>query len=129
MILAGWQIKWGFGRHMYYLLQTQQSREQLIQSNKISTILQFLTVFDLLFIKCSIGFFMLRAFGSKRSCRWTVWSIMSFVFLATMINAITLLAQCRPLHKVWNSAAPGKCWSPDVVIRVGYYNGGMFVDG
>ena len=128
MILAGWQIKWGFGRHMYYLLQTQQSREELMQSSKVSTILQLITVFDLLFVKFSIGFFLLRIFGSKNACRRAIWSILSFVFLATTINAITLVAQYRPLNKLWDLVTSGRCWNPEVVVRVGYYNGGRFLN-
>ncbi len=128
MILAGWQIQGGFGRHMYYLLLSSQSREALIQSSKISSILQLLTIFDLFFIKWSIGFFLLRVFGTRKSCRWSVWLTMAFVLVATTINAITLIAQCRPLNKLWDHAAPGKCWSAEVVMRVGYYNGGMFFD-
>ena len=128
MILAGWQIRWGFRRHMYYLLQTPGSCEQLIQSSKISNILELITVFDLFFVKFSIGFFLQRIFGSKKSCRWAVWCTMSFVILATVINAVTLVAQCRPLDKLWNHDAPGICWRPEVVMRVGYYNGGELME-
>ena len=113
MILAGWQIRWGFGRHEYYLMQTPGSREQLVQSNKISSMLELITVFDLFFIKFSIGFFLLRVFGTKKICRWAVWSTMGFVLLATVINAVTLVAQCRPLDKLLESGCTGEVLEPE----------------
>ncbi|KAK3168975.1 hypothetical protein OEA41_005423 [Lepraria neglecta] len=88
---------------------------------------QINTILGLLFIKFSIGLLLLRIFGTKRTWRWIIRSIMAFVFVTTVISVAMVLAQCRPLDKLWNPTASGTCWSPEVVIHIGYYNGAVAV--
>ncbi len=126
LVLDVYQVRWGWGRHTYYLLQTLKSRERLIEASKLSTMNQINTILGLLFIKISIGLLLLRIFGSKKSWRWIIRSIMIFVFVTTVISVSMVLAQCRPLDKLWNTTHAGTCWSPEVVINIGYYNGGEF---
>ena len=125
LILDVYQVRWGWGRHTYYLLQTEKSRERLVQASKLSYMNQVNTILGLLFIKFSISILLLRIFGTKKSWRWALYSIMAFVFITTVVSFSMVLAQCRPLDKLWDPTAPGHCWSPDVVINIGYYNGGQ----
>lgn len=124
LILDVFQVRWGWGRHTYYLLQTPQSRARLVEASKLSSMNQINTILGLLFIKFSIGILLLRIFGTKRNWRWVIYSIMAFVFVTTVVSVAMVLAQCRPLDKLWNPTASGTCWSPEVVIHIGYYNGG-----
>ena len=87
------------------------------------------TILTLLFIKISIGILLLRIFGTKRMTRWVIYSIIAFVFVTTVISDALVLAQCRPLHKLWNHTAQGSCWSPQVLINIGYFNGGKICNG
>ncbi|MCJ1433765.1 hypothetical protein MMC27_003130 [Xylographa pallens] len=127
MILDVYQVRWGWGRHTYYLLQTPQSRANLIEASKLSSMNEINTILGLLFIKFSISLLMLRIFGTKKSWRWAIYSIMAFVFVTTVISAVMVLVQCRPLDKLWNPSQPGSCWSPETVINIGYYNGAVAV--
>lgn len=88
---------------------------------------QINTILAILFIKFSIAILLLRVFGTKRFVRWIIYSIMAFVFVTTVISFSMVLAQCRPLDKLWNKKAPGTCWSPQTVIDIGYYNGGKLL--
>ena len=124
MVLDVFQVRWGWGRHTYYLLQTPHSRARLLEASKLSSMNQINTIIGIFFIKLSIGLLLLRVFGVKRSWRWAIYSIVAFVFVTTVISFSMVLAQCRPLDKLWNTTLPGTCWKLDVVIDIGYYNGG-----
>ena len=124
MVLGGLQTRWGFGRHIYYLLETPDSRARLLQASKLNTINTCLITFELLLIKLSIGFFLLRIFGTRRVYRWLVWGIMTFVFVTSVLAIVALLALCRPLRRNWDPNAPGICSSRDVELKIGYINGG-----
>ena len=127
MILCIVEVRWGWGRHTYYLLQTADSRGKLVQASKLSQMNLLNTILDLFFIKTSISILLLRTFGSRRIWKWVIQSIMAFVFVTTVVSAAMVLAECRPLKKKWNPTVSGKCWSPQVVVNVAYYNGGRTV--
>jgi len=124
MILDSFQVRWGWGRHVGCLLATSQSAAHFIEASKLSYMNLICTILGLLFIKSSIALLLLRIFGTKKVWRWVIYSILGFVFVTTVISVTMVLAQCRPLDKLWNPTRPGTCWSPQVVIHIGYYNGG-----
>ena len=127
MVLDVLQVRGGWGRHTYYLLQTPELRARLVEATKLSYMSQINTIFGFLFTKASIGLLLLRIFGTQKFWRWIIYGIMVFVFLSTVITVVTLLAQCRPLEKLWNPTVSGSCWTPDTTIKIGYYNGGKFL--
>lgn len=126
LVLDVFQVRWGWGRHTYYLLQTPESRAKLVEASKLSYMNEINTIIGLLFIKASIGLLLLRIFGTKKFWRWVIYSIVAFVFVTTVISVAMVLSQCRPLDKLWNRTRSGSCWSPETVVNVGYYNGGNF---
>ena len=127
MILDGWQAKWGYGRHIYYLLKTPRSRQHLLQGSKINAINEGLMMFELMVIKFSIAFFLLRIFGTNRACRWTVWIIVAFVFATSVLPTIAIFGECRPFSKIWDPTTPGKCWNQEVMVTIAYVSGGQFL--
>ena len=125
LVLMAFQVRWGWGRHTYYLLQTSECRHKLIQATKLSYINEVCTMFTLLFVKASISVLLLRIFGTMRRWRGTIYFIIAFVFVTTVTSVSVTFAQCRPLGKLWNPSRPGECWSPETAIQIGYYNGGQ----
>jgi len=77
-----------------------------------------------MFTKISICFFLLRAFGIKKTWRWILYSIMIFATITNISSAAIVLAQCQPVQKLWNPLLPGTCWSPHTEVAIGDYNGG-----
>ena len=80
-------------------------------------------VTSLMFIRLSICLFFLPIFGTPRAWRWTLYTVMAFITAANLSSAVTILAQCRPLRKVWNPLVPGTCFTVDTTVAVVYYNG------
>ena len=122
------QIRRGWGRHTYYLLQTPHSRERFLEAYKLLYMNELNTLIGIFFIKLSIGLLLLRVFGIKNSLRWAIYFIVAFVFVTTVISFSMVLAQCQPLAKLWNDSLPGTCWNADVLSNIGYYNGGQYTE-
>ena len=115
----------GWGRHEFYLNQTTEGRAGLTESAKLSYFDQVLLMLSGFFIKAAIGVFLLRVFGTKRRWHWIIWSIIGLVGIATILLAVTTLAQCAPINKIWDRHVPGKCVNPDLLVQLGYFHGGM----
>ena len=122
------QVRRGWGRHTYYLLQTPHSRERLLEAYKLLYMNQINFLIGIFFIKLSVGFLLLRVFGINKSLRRAICFIVAFVFVTTVISFSMVLAQCQPLAKLWNAALPGTCWNADVILYISYYNGGQYTE-
>ncbi|KAL6719217.1 hypothetical protein ACLMJK_003454 [Lecanora helva] len=48
---------------------------------------------------------------------------MAFATAVIIPTVVVLLAQCSPVKKLWEPKIPGRCWSPQTVIDIGYFNG------
>lgn len=115
----------GLGRHIFYLSQNPHTVEQLSEATKLQYIYEVVIIFGTMFIKVSVGFFLLRTFGlgTERWWRWALYSIMAFSVLTSISSAFIVLTQCRPVSTLRNPLIHGSCWGPGV-IATGYYNGG-----
>lgn len=117
----------GWGQHLYYLVQDPHSHARIIEAMHFTYINQMLLIISSMFIKASIGAFLLRVFGTKKAWRWIIYSLIIFVVITTIISAAMTLAQCRPVSKLWNHDLPGSCWSPMTIVNVSYFNGGKLL--
>ena len=97
----------GVGRHVSYL-----SPEQAIGFLKLSLISEVLVVFSNMFVKFSIGLFLLRIFTTRNKGARLVYFILGFIAVTSVSAAIALLCACRPITKIFDSSVPGKCYSP-----------------
>ena len=41
------------------------------------------------------------------------------------VDIITILAQCRPVSKIWDRRIEGSCWNPNVQDGFAYAQGGL----
>lgn len=117
-------IKFGFGRHIYYL-----SPEQAIFALKLQSISMPFFILSLLFTKISICLLLMRIFVTNRVKNYQVWKraiyiIMSLLVTTSLSSIIFALAQCNPIAKSWNPTISGTCWSRDIRIALYYYQGG-----
>lgn len=74
----------------------------------------------MMFIKLSIGVFLLRL-ASQRRYKWIIWISMGIV--ATMSSALFLwdIFQCKPVAAQWDYTIPGyTCVSPEQVVQAAY---------
>ena len=97
----------GYGRHVFYLTDSQRSEE--LKWQYITEFFLFLIIFV---TKISICLFVLRIKNSGW-LKWCLYSLMTGLVLTTMACEIILFAQCRPMHAYWDGM-PEKCWHPAV---------------
>ena len=81
-------------------------------------------VFAGLCARLSILLFLLRLFSVNRVWRQLLYIIMAILTVTNLVSAALVLPQCHPLAKLWNPELPGTCWSPQVRVNVGRFNGG-----
>lgn len=83
-------------------------------------------MFGTIFVRVSVGFFLLRIFGlgTERWWRWALYSIIVSSVLNSISSAVIVLTECRPSSEFWSHLAHVFCWDPRTVIAFGYFNGG-----
>lgn len=109
----------GVGKHIIHVTPAQE-----ILVNRWSLTSEVLVVFSNMFVKFSIGLFLLRIFTTRKKRIWIVYSIQGFIAVTSISAAVALLCQCQPIGKMFNPTIPGKCYSPQVRLGMAYYQGG-----
>lgn len=74
----------------------------------------------MMFIKLSIGVFLLR-FATQKRYKWIIWVSMGIV--ASMSTALFLwdIFQCKPVAAQWDYTLPNyTCVTPSQVVQVAY---------
>ena len=116
-----------YGRQYSYQLfqgQTLEASSTLAKGTRLCTITIPISIFSGLFTKLSICLFLLRIFQTVRKWKLGLYAIMAFTAASILPSIVLFVAQCQPIQKQWDPLLPGKCWSPDVVIRMSYFAGG-----
>ncbi|CAN8095686.1 unnamed protein product [Discula destructiva] len=105
----------GLGRHNTTLPQWEE-----ILAIKWQAIATATYITNMMFIKLSIGVFLLRL-ATQRRYRWIIWTSMGIV--AAMSTALFLwdMFQCKPVAAQWDYTIPGyTCVSPGQVVQAAY---------
>ncbi|OHW98098.1 integral membrane family protein [Colletotrichum incanum] len=77
-------------------------------------------VLDMLFIKLSIGFFLLRLSNSK-FYNWIIYVSLAIVTVWSVVIFFWNVFQCSPVEAQWDYAIlNSKCVSPDAVVAAAY---------
>lgn len=114
------QVKYGFGRHIYYLTDDQVS--QVIKWSTLAEIVNEIAVF---FVKTSICLFILRMLSvTYRTVRIIMWATIAVFFTITAVAVITLGVQCRPFQGVWDKSLHPQCISSKTLTQVTRAYGG-----
>jgi hypothetical protein len=59
--------------------------------------------------KCAVGVFLLRIVRHPIQ-RGFIWAFLAGTVFITLFASITVVVQCIPVQKTWNSTLPGTCW-------------------
>lgn len=74
----------------------------------------------MLFIKLSIGFFLLRLSNSKLY-NWIIYVSLAIITVWSVVIFFWNVFQCSPVEAQWDYAIPNsKCVSPDAVVAAAY---------
>ncbi|TDZ51606.1 hypothetical protein CTRI78_v007501 [Colletotrichum trifolii] len=112
-ILAG--VRDGLGHHNVALEQDKEISALMYQALATAAY-----VLDMLFIKLSIGLFLLRLSNSK-VYNWILYVSLVVVTLWSAVIFLWNLFQCSPVTAQWDYTIPdSKCVSPDAVVAAAY---------
>ena len=114
-------VRYGIGKHQYYVLLTPGL---LIKIFKVTLIAEVLIVFSVMFIRLSIAVTLLRIFGPQRSWRLILYSVIVWIAITWVAAFAIAMAACTPVQKQWEPLAPGTCWDPHIRRITGVYIGG-----
>ncbi|KAF9869481.1 hypothetical protein CkaCkLH20_13078 [Colletotrichum karsti] len=113
LILAGVHV--GLGHHNRALGQKEEISALMYQALATATY-----VLDMLFIKLSIGFFLLRLSNSK-AYNWIIYISLAIVTVWSTVIFFWNVFQCSPVHAQWDYTIPNsQCVSPDAVVAAAY---------
>ncbi|KAI0834645.1 hypothetical protein F5Y06DRAFT_300499 [Hypoxylon sp. FL0890] len=98
------QTKYGLGKHLADL----PPGTDVVMASKLSYPNQSVYFISVSLTKISILFFYFRLFP-QRTYRIFLWVMMVFVGLTGLICSLADIFQCNPVHKAWDSHAPGTC--------------------
>ena len=122
ILLEAVATSFGFGRHGYYV--SPQHQITIMKHTLIGSVLAML---GQLLIKSSICLLLLRLLGSAVARRRKLFlhTLMLVVCVCNSLNLIVLLAQCRPITKIWDKRVEGSCWNPKVQYGFACAQGGL----
>jgi hypothetical protein len=93
---------------------------------KLNWIGQAFHIMTIFFGKVSITIFILRIKGNKGPQAWALYILISFLLVGSVISVAFIFAQCSPTSALWNHAIVGKCWSPKILVEIGYFTSCTF---
>ncbi|KAL2753900.1 hypothetical protein ACRALDRAFT_2043034 [Sodiomyces alcalophilus JCM 7366] len=112
-ILAG--IHNGLGMHNKALDQDREIAAIMYQALATATY-----VANMMFIKLSIGIFLLRLAPSKVYI-WTIYISLAIVCIWSIVLFFWSIFQCSPIEAQWDYTLPdGRCVSPEEVVAAAY---------
>ncbi|KAJ9148848.1 hypothetical protein NKR23_g4745 [Pleurostoma richardsiae] len=74
--------------------------------------------------KCAVGIFLLRIVRNKIHIAF-IWAFIAGTVFITLFASVTVVVQCIPVQKTWDSTVPGTCWLD--FTKVGLTVGSWFV--
>ncbi|OXV07189.1 hypothetical protein Egran_05048 [Elaphomyces granulatus] len=110
------EVKYGAGRHLVYLSP---------QTAKTGLLLNFVTqpiyLYASLFVKISIGLFLLR-FAKDKKYRVFIKSVNMFMALYTTACFFTIVFQCENIRSLWDTTVKRNCFPPSTLLGLSYTN-------
>ncbi len=114
-------VRYGIGRHQYYVLLTPGLLSKLF---KLTYISEVLIIFSVMFIRLSVAIFLFRIFGHRKTWKLILYSVMFWILLSWVTALVFVLATCNPIKKLWEPLSPGVCWDAKTQLVTGAYIGG-----
>lgn len=112
-ILNTLQVKYGFGRHIEYVLAT------LPRVAMYTTLVEMQNAIGTFLVKFSVCLFILRLIRrTYRKVRIVLWLTIFILFVLTITTLLVLGLQCIPFQKIWNREMPGSCFSASVLTQL-----------
>ncbi|KAF2708626.1 hypothetical protein K504DRAFT_380309 [Pleomassaria siparia CBS 279.74] len=110
------EVYFGAGKH-----RDQIDPADFQQAFKLNFITQPIYLFATMFVKQSVGLFLLRI-AATPFYRRLIISVMAFMAIYTIGCFMTIVLQCTDLAVQWDPDVDGTCWGPATLQALGYTN-------
>jgi hypothetical protein len=113
-------VRWGTGRHIYYL-----TPEQIRQSIKYSYIIEPFGLLTLALGRISFSLSLIVLLGVEPWRRWLLYFVIaSQAIIHVILIGIGIFA-CNPIHKYWDRDTPGTCFNHHILRNLGFLQAGI----
>ena len=102
---------------MYYIIP------QLFEILKWTDLSELFLIPITAFTKISISIYVTRIPHSQRLKR-SMHALMAFLAVTNGVCFIAFLLQCRPMRAMWDLTIQDACWSQNIFVAFGYFQGG-----
>lgn len=120
-VIGLYLIRYGIGRHEYYVLLTPGL---LLKIFELTFISEVVIIFSVTFVRLSIAMSLFRIFGPRRTWKLILYSVMIWMLVLLVISLVFVLAACTPVKKGWDPLSPGTCWDAKAQSITGACVGG-----
>ncbi|GME32382.1 putative integral membrane family protein [Neofusicoccum parvum] len=116
MVIVILEVQYGGGRHRQYIDPSVFSKGMYL-----NFLTQPIYLFISMFVKESVGFFLLRITGAGKY-KILIMSIMTILAVYTVGCFFTLVLQCQDLRILWNPSVKTACWDLHTLQSLSYTN-------
>ncbi|KAI1465193.1 uncharacterized protein F4812DRAFT_462036 [Daldinia caldariorum] len=116
--LCSMAISYGLGRHIQYL-----SDDDLVNCLYYSAIQRAPGILSFTLPKLSVVIFLSKLMGNMKRGRWFLYSVITILFITSLMGIVIFLAQCRPMDHLWHPLSPADCVSATVLDAISYLCG------
>ena len=120
-VIGLYLVRYGIGRHQYYVLLTPGLLSKI---SKLTYISEVLIISSETFVRLSVAIFLFRIFGPLRTWKLILYSVMVWILLSGVTILVFALAACKPIKKGWDPLSPGTCWDAKIQSTAGACTGG-----
>ena len=120
-VLGLYIVRYGIGRHQYYVLLTPGLLPEI---SRLTYAAEVLIVFSVMFVRSSVAMFLFRIFGHRKGWKLILYSVMFWILLSWVTALVFVFATCNPIRKIWDPLSPGVCWDAKTQLITGAYIGG-----
>ena len=113
-------VRWGTGRHIYYL-----TPEQIRQAIKYSYIIGPFGLLTLTFGRISFALSLIVLIGIEPWRRWLLYFVIASQAIIHGILIGMAIFACSPIHKYWDRDTPGTCINRSILRNVGFLQAGI----
>lgn len=114
------QVRYGVGRHVYYL-----EENQILKCLKWASIGDVFGALMVAIPKFGVVIFLDKCLSQvRRPSLRALYALAAFLVVITIIDIFLLFFQCRPVYAPWTAGVEATCWDPRIAVDFSYVVGG-----
>ena len=114
-VLITMAIFHGYGKHVQDIDPPDRS-----VAMKLYTIFQCVLILSTGTGRVAFVLYLLPIFQQQYLTRHLLWFILVLQLVTNYVSPVTILAQCKDIHVLWDPTVKTQCWDPKIPIAYSY---------